>query len=446
MVLLDDYSKRIDVYVLKNKSDARAAFEEYRAHLERESGEKIVTLRSDQGGEFKNSAMDQMCRSLGIVHQYSDAYKHQQNGAVERPNRTLLAGVKANLAQGGLGKAFWAEALFALVHVYNRSPHSALGGATPLGVWSGKTPSLAHLRAFGCRAWLHIPKETRKHKLDDSGKAMILVGYSTTSPTRKYRLWDPLLKPSSRQGIIETSSCKFDETVFPLVQADNELGGGRSSEAPPPSVCPNTTSTASAGCTTLTMGQPEQALTAGSPAETGQDVGKDSDDESSVCSDSSAQAFDLPSAKHVKRMGLRGNELQGCGGKVQGRQLHCRAWRKTNRLKVAKTRARSKARKAQNGQNSRRAQRGRVSRNHRLVIPRPKSTRPRPRPIRSTSSLPSVILPISKTIKTPSAPLLPQWSSKAAIYFSYHRTTRGPEVMEGGNGSSRCGALEAEGS
>ena len=66
------------------------------------------------------------------------------------------------------------------------------------------------------------------------------------------------------------------------------------------------------------MGQPERAPTAGSPAETGQDVGKDSDDESSVRSDSSAQALDSPSAKHVERMGLRGNERRGRGGEVQG--------------------------------------------------------------------------------------------------------------------------------
>ena len=44
---------------------------------------------------------------------------------------------------------------------------------------------------------------------------------------------------------------------------------------------------------------------------------RSTDEESSVCSNSSAQAFDLPSAKHVKRMGLRGNEQQGRGGEAE---------------------------------------------------------------------------------------------------------------------------------
>ena len=36
---------------------------------------------------------------------------------------------------------------------------SNLVNKNPYEAWAGKRPSLAHLRAFGCDAFVHIPKE-----------------------------------------------------------------------------------------------------------------------------------------------------------------------------------------------------------------------------------------------------------------------------------------------
>jgi hypothetical protein len=48
-------------------------------------------------------------------------------------------------------------------------------GRTPHEVWTGKKPSLTHLRVFGCEAYVHIPKENRI-KLDKKDEKCIFIG------------------------------------------------------------------------------------------------------------------------------------------------------------------------------------------------------------------------------------------------------------------------------
>ena len=63
------------------------------------------------------------------------------------------------LSCAGLGQEFWAEAVDTARYLINRSPSSALEDKTPQEVWTGKKPSLSHLRVFGCDAYVHVPKE-----------------------------------------------------------------------------------------------------------------------------------------------------------------------------------------------------------------------------------------------------------------------------------------------
>eukprot|EP00253_Pinus_taeda_P036673 PITA_36673 len=60
-------------------------------------------------------------------------------------------------------------------YLVNRSPSSALEDKTPQEVWTGKKPSLSHMRVFGCDAYVHVPKEKRT-KLDSKSKKCIFIG------------------------------------------------------------------------------------------------------------------------------------------------------------------------------------------------------------------------------------------------------------------------------
>ena len=72
-------------------------------------------------------------------------------------------------------------------YLKNRSPTLALVNKTPHEVWSGKKPSIAHLKVFVCDAFMHVPKE-KMRKLDNKEKKCIFVGYK--DGIKCYKLWN----------------------------------------------------------------------------------------------------------------------------------------------------------------------------------------------------------------------------------------------------------------
>ena len=91
-------------------------------------------------------------------------------------NRTLMEKERSMLIGTGLGQEFWAEEVETTCYLVNISPSSALEDKTPHEVWTGKKPSLSHLRVFGCDAYVYVPKEKRI-KLDGKSKRCIFIGY-----------------------------------------------------------------------------------------------------------------------------------------------------------------------------------------------------------------------------------------------------------------------------
>ena len=72
-------------------------------------------------------------------------------------------------------------------YLFNRSPSSVLEDKIPHEVWTGKKPSLSHLRVFGCDAYVHIPMEKRT-KLDNKSERCIFIRYK--AGLKGYKLWN----------------------------------------------------------------------------------------------------------------------------------------------------------------------------------------------------------------------------------------------------------------
>ena len=68
-------------------------------------------LRSDNGTEFKNSKMEEFCKYKGIQQQFSASGTPQQNGVVERKNRTLIEAGRTLLEEAKLPTYFWDKAV-----------------------------------------------------------------------------------------------------------------------------------------------------------------------------------------------------------------------------------------------------------------------------------------------------------------------------------------------
>jgi transposase InsO family protein len=50
----------------------------------------VKNIRSDNGSGFKNLQVEEYLEEEGIKHEFSTPYTAQQNGLVERKNRTLI--------------------------------------------------------------------------------------------------------------------------------------------------------------------------------------------------------------------------------------------------------------------------------------------------------------------------------------------------------------------
>ena len=93
------------------------------------------------------------------------------------------------LSHSKLPKSFWGEAMRTSIDLINLSPSVPLKGDVPERVWTGKNVSYDNLRVFGCKAFVHIPKDERS-KLNVKAKPCIFLGYGHEE--FGYRLWDPL--------------------------------------------------------------------------------------------------------------------------------------------------------------------------------------------------------------------------------------------------------------
>jgi hypothetical protein len=185
-------------------------------------------LRTDRGGEFTSNSFNEYCNNEGIKRQLTTAYTPQQNGMSERKNRTIMNMVRCLLAERGVPKQFWPEAINWATYVLNRSPTLSVKDITPEEAWSDKKPSVKHFRVFGCIAHVHIPDVHRK-KLDNKSMKCVHLGVSEES--KAYKLYDPVNKKIivSRDVVFEESKGwmwneeSSTETID--VDFDNENGG-----------------------------------------------------------------------------------------------------------------------------------------------------------------------------------------------------------------------------
>lgn len=188
VLFVDDYSKMAFVYFMKSKCEVFKFFKEFQSMVEKQTERKIKILRTDNGGEFCSQDFERYLKQAGIIHQKSNAYTPQQNGVSERMNRSLVEKARCLIFDAGLHKKFWAEAINTSVYLRNRSVVTGLKNMTPYEAWTGKKPDLSHIRIFGSKVMMHIPKEKRL-KWDMKAKEHILVGYADN--VKGYRVYDP---------------------------------------------------------------------------------------------------------------------------------------------------------------------------------------------------------------------------------------------------------------
>ena len=91
------------------------------------------------------------CNENGISHTFSSHRNPQQNGVVERKNRTLVEMARTMLHEYNLPLYFWAEAVSTSCYISNRVFKRAILNKTSYELWNNRKPKITYLRVFGCK-------------------------------------------------------------------------------------------------------------------------------------------------------------------------------------------------------------------------------------------------------------------------------------------------------
>ncbi|GJV91536.1 retrovirus-related pol polyprotein from transposon TNT 1-94 [Tanacetum coccineum] len=82
---------------------------------------QVTTVRTDKGTKFLNKTLHAYFAKEGIRHETSTARTPEQNGVVERRNRTLVEAARTMLSAAKVPLFFWAEAIATTCFTQNRS-------------------------------------------------------------------------------------------------------------------------------------------------------------------------------------------------------------------------------------------------------------------------------------------------------------------------------------
>ncbi|KAJ0500497.1 putative RNA-directed DNA polymerase [Helianthus annuus] len=201
-LLVDDYSRFMWVYLLKSKDEALMRFKKFKAKVEKESSFRIKMLRTDRGGEFNSHKFSEFCSEAGIRRQLTAPYTPQQNGVVERRNRTIVEMTRTILKSMKVPDELWAEAVRHSVFLLNRIGTKSVRNRTPYEAWKSSKPTLEHVRIFGCVAY--VKKLNEITKLSDRSEPMVHLGIEEGS--KAYRLLNP-----KTNKIVVARDVVFDE-------------------------------------------------------------------------------------------------------------------------------------------------------------------------------------------------------------------------------------------
>ena len=202
-VIVDDYSRYTWVHIVTYKHEVQEVFKRFSSRASTNFGVKIKHIRSDNGTEFKNSGLDDYLDELGITHELSAPYTPQQNGIVERKNRTLVEMARTMLDEYKTPHRFWIDAIDTACHIINRVYLHKFFKKTAYELLTDKKPNVSYFKVFGAKCWIRDPHHNSKFA--PKAHEGFMLGYGKDSHT--YRVFNNVL-----HKVVETVDVRFDET------------------------------------------------------------------------------------------------------------------------------------------------------------------------------------------------------------------------------------------
>ncbi|GKD06916.1 retrovirus-related pol polyprotein from transposon TNT 1-94 [Tanacetum coccineum] len=206
LVIVDDYSRFTWVKFLASKDEAPDFIIKFLKMIQVRLNASIRNIRTDNGTEFVNQTLRNYYESVGISHETSVAQSPQQNGVVERQNRTLLTAMASEQISSGLGLQFMTPATSSSGLVTNPIPQQPFPVvAAPRAVDLADSPMSTSIDQDAPSTSI-LSTQEQEHSL------IISQGFKESPKTPHFHddpLHESLHEDSTSQGL--SSNAKTDE-------------------------------------------------------------------------------------------------------------------------------------------------------------------------------------------------------------------------------------------
>nr|GEU93972.1 retrovirus-related Pol polyprotein from transposon TNT 1-94 [Tanacetum cinerariifolium] len=205
----------------------KVAFRKSTCFVRNEDGLDLLTvqrIQTDNGMEFKNKTLAKFFDEVGISQQCFAARTPQQNGIVERRNRTLVKAARTLLTFANLPLFLWAKAIATTCFTQNHLIFHKRFDKTSYEIMNKRKPNIKFFHVFGCRCYLLNDYED-VGKLKAKGDIGVFFGYSKESAafriynkqTRKIHEsmnvnFNEILEMASKQFSLEPGLSNLNET------------------------------------------------------------------------------------------------------------------------------------------------------------------------------------------------------------------------------------------
>nr|GFA99691.1 retrovirus-related Pol polyprotein from transposon TNT 1-94 [Tanacetum cinerariifolium] len=215
LVIVDDYSRFTWVKFLPSKDEVLEFVIKFLKMIQVHMNAIVCNIRIDNGTEFVNQTLRSYYEEVRISHQTSVSRTSQQNGVVEKWNRTLVEAAHTMLIFTKDLLFLWAEADATAPYTYNKSLIRKRHNKTPYETFHDRKPNLSYLYVFGALCY-PINDGEDLGKLKPKVNIGIFVGYA---PSKKaFRI-----NNKRTRMIIETIHVDFDELT---VMASEQFSSG----------------------------------------------------------------------------------------------------------------------------------------------------------------------------------------------------------------------------
>ncbi|KAI3715136.1 hypothetical protein L6452_22105 [Arctium lappa] len=222
LVLIDEFSRYTWIEFIRAKSDVPERLIRLLKRLHVLFSSKFQKLRSDNGTEFRNAKINSYLSEEGITPNFSAARTPQQNGVVERKNRTLVEAAIIMLAESDLLTNFWAEAVATTCFTQNRATIVKRFQKTSYELIHNRKPNIKYFHVFGCRCYILKDREYlgKFDKKADEGK---FIGYSLASKAfRVFNLRTRTIQESINITFDDNKSSEQQESSLPISESSRE--------------------------------------------------------------------------------------------------------------------------------------------------------------------------------------------------------------------------------